>query len=68
MFSSQALSKARSRVEATVGFTLPYTVAAERCAPGEGLTVTLEGNRAHILAEDETALTRSLFLLARCVR
>ena len=68
MFSSEVLSKALARVEATVGFPLPYTIAAERCAPGEGLTVTLEGNRARILAGDEAALTRSLFLLARCVR
>ena len=68
MFSSEVLSKALARVEATVGFALPYAVSAERCAPGDGLTVTLKNNRAHICAEDEAALTRALFLLARCVR
>lgn len=68
MFNEKTVSAARSRVEAVAGFPLPYALAAERCAPGEGLTVTLQNNHARILAEDETALTRALFLLARCVR
>ena len=68
MFTESTVSAARARVEGAVGFPLPYALAAERCAPGGGLTVALHSGHAHILAEDETALARGLFLLARCVR
>ena len=65
MFEHNTLDRIRARVEKTTGIALPYAICAKK---GEGLAVTLEDGRAAIAAQDENALARGLFLLARCVK
>ncbi|MBQ4265358.1 MAG: family 20 glycosylhydrolase [Clostridia bacterium] len=65
MFAYEAIERAKARVQRVTGVCLPYDTAAVH---GEGLTVTLRGGRAQIIAQDENALTRGFFLLSRCAK
>ena len=55
----------RRRVEGITGISVPYEIEIRQ---GTGLDVELNDGRAQIAAEDENALARGFFLLARCVR
>ncbi len=63
--SMESIESARARAQRTTGIAIPFAVTAE---VGEGLRVTLDRGRAHIVCQDESALQRGMFLLCRCVR
>lgn len=65
MFEKNTIARIRACVQGATKISLPYNVEAMR---GEGLTVTLEGGCAKIIAQDENALARGFFLLSRCVK
>ena len=65
MFEKNTIERIRACVQGATKISLPYNVEAMR---GEGLTVTLEGGCAKIIAQDENALARGFFLLSRCVK
>lgn len=67
MLTQDQIRFARARVEAAVGFALPWTVAV-RENDGEGVRVTIDKECAHICANEINALTRGLFLLARAAK
>ena len=66
MFANEVIRDIRSRVAATTGVDLPYAIDIKKA--GSGLHVRLAGGSALIEAENENALARGFFLLARCVR
>ena len=53
MFEKNTIARIRACVQGATKISLPYNVEAMR---GEGLTVTLEGGCAKIIAQDENAL------------
>ena len=60
------LDLARTMVQKVTGIELPFGVTAEA---GEGLRVAWDGGaEARIVAEDQTALSRGVFLLTRAVK
>ena len=65
MFAPETIARIRQTVARTTGIELPFDVTVAR---GEGLRVTLAHGRAEIAAQEENALARGFFLLARCVR
>ena len=65
MYNMETIDWIRARVERVTGIVLPYEMEV---TGGEGLYIRLENNCARVAAEDENALARGFFLLARCVR
>lgn len=65
MFTPDTVAALRSRVEATTGITLPYSIEV---TAGSGLSVQLQDGAARIAAEDKSALARGFFRLSRCVK
>lgn len=67
MLNANQIRLARQRVEAAVGFALPWepTVLEN---PDGGVRVTLENGRACVYAGGMNELTRGLFLLARAAK
>lgn len=65
MFEMNTIASIQACVQGVTKISLPYNVEAMQ---GEGLTVTLEGGCAKIIAQDENALARGFFLLSRCVK
>ena len=65
MFEMNTIASIQACVQGVTKISLPYNVEAMQ---GEGLTVTLEGGCAKIIAQDENALARGFFLLCRCVK
>ncbi len=64
-FTQVAVQNARARVQRVTGLALPFDIQVLR---GDGLRVALDHGCAQIVAEDENALARGFFRLARCVK
>ncbi len=67
MLTQEQIHFARERVEAVVGFALPWMIEV-RANNGDGVRVTLNAGRAQVYANEINALTRGLFLLSRAVK